>query len=275
MTDPNFPDLEVLCKDAVLCLRLNRPQSKNGLTMELCGAVRAALLGAQTDKEVRAVLLTGNGGSFCSGLDLKAAVAMLQSLQTKNAEDGSQSGEASGDEHLRNYFHGMIRAVRSIEKPVVAFVDGSAAGFGCDLALACDLRIGTARASFSELFVKRGLMPDGGGTYSLPRLVGVGKALELMFLGETVEAEEAVRLGLMNRVVADADAAWEFVQRLAAGPPLVLAAIKRAVYGALGSNLDAALEVEATEQVKLLRTQDCAEGMTAFFNKRAPKFTGA
>ena len=168
----------------------------------------------------------------------------------------------------------MIRAVRRVDKPVVAVLDGPAVGFGCDLALACDLRLGTARASFAELFVKRGLMPDGGGTYTLPRLVGVGKALELMLLGDNVNAEEALRLGILNHLLPEVDAAWEILHRLAKGPPLVLSAIKRSVYAALDSTLDAALDVECEEQMKLLRSADCAEGITAFFMKRPPEFTG-
>jgi enoyl-CoA hydratase/carnithine racemase len=259
-------DLQLTNKDAVRCLTLNRPQSRNGLTIELCGAIVDALKDAGSDPSVRAVMITGAGDSFCSGLDLKAAVAMVQGMQ--------QGGGSVDSNHLRDYFHGMIRAVRAVDKPVVALLDGMAAGFGCDLALACDMRLGTSRAAFAELFVKRGLMPDGGGTYSLPRLVGVGKALELMFLGEKVTAEEALRLGLLNRILPSADAAFEIMAQLAAGPPLVLSAIKRGVYGALAGDLESALEFECEEQMKLLRTADCAEGMTAFFNKRPPQFTG-
>lgn len=268
MNDGTFSDLEVAHQDGVRCLALNRPQSKNGLTFELCQALIAALDDAGRDPAVRVVLLLGRGESFCSGLDLKAAMTVMQSMQQSNAATGPDP------KHIREYFHGIIRAVRRIEKPVVALLEGPAVGFGCDLALACDIRLGTSRASFAELFVRRGLMPDGGGTYSLPRLVGVGKALELMFLGDTVNAEESVRLGLLNRLLPDADAAWETLQRLAKGPPLVLQAIKRSVYKALDTSLDEALDVEAEEQIKLLQTADCAEGMTAFFMKRPPEFTG-
>jgi enoyl-CoA hydratase/carnithine racemase len=271
MTANACADLEVSTRDAICCLSLNRPQSKNGLTLELCAAIIAALAEAAKDPAIRAVMLTGKGGAFCSGLDLKAAVAMVQALQDSDKQGGSNE---VGAKHLREYFHGVIRGLRAVAKPVVAFLDGDAVGFGCDLALACDLRIGTARATFSELFVKRGLMPDGGGTYSLSRIIGVGKALEMMFLGDTVAAEEAVRLGLLNRVVPDAEAAWALMGRLAAGPPLALRAIKEAVYGAQGGSLDDALEVELRSQIKLLSTSDCAEGMSAFFMKRPPAFTG-
>ena len=267
---PPFTDLQISDQHAVRYLTLNRPASKNGLTVELVSALKQAILDAGEEGSVRAVVLTGSGGSFCSGLDLKAAVEMVQSMHSQDAGSPTLSNE----DRMRNYFHGLIRAVRNISKPVIAFVDGPAAGFGCDLALACDLRIGTKAASFAELFVRRGLMPDGGSTYTLPRLVGVGKALELMMLGDAVPADEALRLGLLNSIVDGAEAAGQYAGRLAAGPPLVLREIKRAVYAALDSSLEEALEHEVRGQMKLLRTADFAEGMNAFFNKRPPHFTG-
>ena len=127
-------------------------------------------------------MLTGSGGNFCSGLDLKHAVRM-----------GPQTPEQT-ENHMRNGFHRIIRAIRAVDAPVIAAVDGAAAGFGCDLALACDLRLVSDRATFGELFVRRGLMPDGGGTLSLPMLVGVGRALEIIFTGDVVDATEAHRI---------------------------------------------------------------------------------
>jgi enoyl-CoA hydratase/carnithine racemase len=268
--NPPFTDLLISDQHAVRCLTLNRPQSKNGLTIELVAALKQAILDAGEEGSVRAVLISGSGGSFCSGLDLKAAVEMVQAMHSQD----TGSPTISNEDRLRNYFHGLIRAVRSISKPVVAFVDGPAAGFGCDLAVACDLRVGTARASFAELFVRRGLMPDGGSTYTLPRLISVGRALELMMLGESVPAEEALRIGLLNAILEDSSLAMQYAQRLAAGPPLVLREIKRAVYDALDGSLDQALEGEVRGQMKLLRTADFAEGMNAFFTKRPPHFTG-
>lgn len=267
---PAFTDLLKSDQGAVRCLTLNRPHSKNGLTVELVAALKQAVLDAGEEGSVRAVLISGSGGSFCSGLDLKAAVEMVQSM---HSADGS-APSLSNEDRMRNYFHGLIRAIRHIGKPVLAYVDGPAAGFGCDLALACDLRVGSSRASFAELFVRRGLMPDGGSTYTLPRLVGVGKALELMMLGDAVAAPEALRLGLLNSVVESEADALAYAGRLAAGPPLVLEAIKRSVYAALDGSLEEALEGEVRGQMKLLRTADFAEGMNAFFNKRPPQFTG-
>lgn len=257
-------DLHVIDEGQVRWIALDRPESKNGLTDEVNGRIIDALDGAGADPGLRCVVLTGKGGNFCSGLDLKSAA---------QRPGGFDNAEA----HMRKYFHGMIRAVRRVEKPVVALVDGAAVGYGCDLALACDLRIGTERTRFGEVFVKRGLMPDGGGTFSLPRLVGVGKALELMFTGEIIGADESLRLGILNRVVpsAEADAeTWAFARRLAAGPPLVHSWIKRAVYGALEGSLDSALENEVKGQMQLLRSKDFFEGVSAFFQKRDPIFKG-
>jgi enoyl-CoA hydratase/carnithine racemase len=255
-------ELKVTDEGAVRWIALDRPQSKNGLTVELNGRIIEALDGAAAERAVRCVVLTGAGGSFCSGLDLKAAAS---------------AGGGGVEERMDRYFHGLIRAVRRVDKPVVALVDGAAVGFGCDLALACDVRLGTPRTRFGEIFVKRGLMPDGGGTYTLPRLVGAAKALELMLTGDMVEADEALRLGLVSKMLPLETAAAEtmaFAQRLAAGPPLVHARVKRAIYAALDSTLDEALAAERRGQLELLQSKDFFEGVSAFFQKRDPKFTG-
>jgi len=161
--------------------------------------------------------------------------------------------------------------------PPIAAVDGAAVGFGCDLALACDLRIASRRAWFAELFVRRGLMPDGGGTFTLPRLIGLGRALELMFTGDRVDAERAVSIGLCNRLVEVSElvpSTRQLAESLAGGPPLVYAAIKRAVYGSLDGTLDSALDRELEAQVRLLQSKDFAEGIAAFMGKRHPIFQG-
>jgi enoyl-CoA hydratase/carnithine racemase len=256
-------DVDVSDDQGVRWIALDRPQSKNALTDEVNAKIIEGLEGARSEQAIRCVVVTGRGGNFCSGLDLKAAAAH------------GALGDLEG--HMRKYFHGMIRAVRAVEKPVIALCDGAAVGYGADLAFACDFRIGTERTRFGEVFVKRGLMPDGGGTWSLPRLVGLGKALELMFTGDIIDAEEALRIGILNKIVASGEAELqvrELARRLAAGPPLVMSWIKRAVYAAQSSDLDAALENEVKGQMQLLRSKDFFEGMSAFFQKREPKFTG-
>ena len=256
--------LSISDEGAVRWIAIDRPESRNGLTDSLNARIIEALDEAGAQRALRCVVLSGTHGNFCSGLDLKAAA------QRENGFDDVESA-------MRTYFHGMIRAIRRVEKPVIALVDGAAVGYGCDLALACDLRIGTERTRIGEVFVRRGLMPDGGGTFTLPRLVGVGKALELMFTGDVIGADEALRLGLINRLVPSADAEKEtraLALRLAAGPPLVHAWVKRSVYGALSTTLDEALEVEVKGQTQLIRSKDFLEGVSAFFQKRDPVFQG-
>src|SRR5262249_55797348 len=232
-------------EDRVRWIVLDRPESKNGLTVEVNAKLKAAVQEGAERRDVRALVLTGANGNFCSGLDLKAAM---------------QSGAAPNvEKDARDYFHGLIRSIRACPKPVVALVDGAAAGFGCDLALACDIRIGTERTRFGEVFVRRGLMPDGRGTWTLPRLVGVGKALELMFTGDMIDSDESLRLGILNRRVGPAEAEREvhaFARKLAQGAPLVFAKVKAAVYAAAANDLDAALDRELAGQLELLRSKD-------------------
>jgi enoyl-CoA hydratase/carnithine racemase len=257
--------LRIIDRDRVRWIELDRPESRNGLTLEINAAIIEALAGAEASDETRVIAIAGAGGHFCSGLDLK---------------DAMRAGPAAPDvlrDRMRTYFHGLIRAVRGTRKPTIAVVDGGAVGFGCDLALACDLRLLSERARFGEIFVKRGLMPDGGSTYTLPRIVGLGRALELMLTGDVIDAAEAHRIGLGNRVypVAELEAsAWAFATALAAGPPLVHQAIKAAVAAALDGDLDAALERELDGQIRLLQSADFFEGVSAFFAKRPPRFTG-
>lgn len=254
-------EVHVAEREGVRWIELRRPESRNGLTVETNQAMIAAL--ARPD--ARVAVIAGAGGHFCSGLDLKYAMRMGPGL--------AQDAEGT----LRDAFHGLIRAVRDFAGPVIAAVDGPAVGFGCDLALACDLRLVSERARFGEVFVKRGLMPDGGGTFSLPRLVGVGRALELMFTGDTVEAADAVQIGLANRLVDAAGfeaAAWELALRLAKGPPIPYRHIKRAVYAGLDGTLDDALAREAQGQLECLKSADFLEGAAAFLQKRPPTFKG-
>jgi enoyl-CoA hydratase/carnithine racemase len=214
----------------------------------------------------RVFVLTGAGGAFCSGLDLK---------------DAAKRGVTPGPElrkMMSESFHGVIRALRNCGVPTIAAVDGAAAGFGCDLALACDLRIASDRATFGEIFIKRGLMPDGGGTFLLPRIVGLGRALELFYTGDVIDAERALAIGLVNRVVPHAeleDRVAELADRFAAGPPLAYTQLKNAVYDNLDeTSLARALDREADGQMQLLGSKDFAEGITAFLQKRDPKFQG-
>jgi enoyl-CoA hydratase/carnithine racemase len=249
--------------DKVRILRLNRPAVMNALDTELVHALGSALARARDDDAVRAVLVTGEGGSFCSGADLKEALATL--------------GQGRPLEERVGPFQENIRIIASMPKPVVAAVDGAAVGFGADLALACDLRVLSGRAYLQEKFVGIGLMPDGGATFHLPRVVGIGRALELLLLGEKIEAARALELGLANRVVPPETliaTALELCRRLADGPPLALAHIKSATRAALASSLDEALTREGKGQAELLRSADLVEGVGAWAMRRKANFQG-
>jgi enoyl-CoA hydratase/carnithine racemase len=249
----------------VTLLTLNRPRARNALDAALLRALGQGLAAAAEDPGARAVVVTGAGGAFCAGADLKAAMM-----------GGGESPFAQLDATI-DLYHAMIRAIVGAPKPVIAAVDGGAVGFGCDLALACDLRVLSIEGYLQEKFVKIGLMPDGGGTFWLPRLVGMGRALEMMMLGEAVPAQEALALGLANRVVPQAalrDEALALAHRLAKGPPLALAQIKRAVRAGLGGTIEEALGREKEGQIRCLRSEDCLEGVAAWMQKREPRFEG-
>lgn len=266
MTDAaSAPDLPLLSSrtGSVVELRLNRPKSKNSLDEELVRTLADAISAAAHDSSVRVIVLTGNGGAFCSGVDLKSAAADLDQPERLAAR--------------LSEFHRLIRAIAEADKPVIAAVDGPAVGFGADLAFACDLRIASDAAYFEEKFVAIGLMPDGGGTFHLPRLIGSGRALEHMLLGSRIDAARADALGLVNRVVPRAEldaAALALAESVAEAAPLAVRAIKRAVRDGLAGDLDQALERERSGQLQLLASADAREGVTAFLSRRRPLFNG-
>lgn len=258
-------EVTIVDRDRVRHIELNRPQTRNGLTVATNQAMIDAIESAADDSGIRVLLISGAGDNFCSGLDLKEAM-----------RQGPQSPEVNAA-NLDRYFHGLIRALVASPCPTIAAMDGSAVGFGADLALACDLRIMSKRARFSELFVRRGLIPDGGSSYHLPRLIGVSQALELMFTGDMVDAQRARELGLCNRVVpADRliDEAWSLAAKIARGAPLAMRLIKQNVRASLGGTLDEALARERAGQILCLQSRDFMEGVAAFLGKREPKFTG-
>lgn len=247
----------------VATLTMNRPETKNALDPELVAALGKHSEALAEDPAVRVIVLTGAGGSFCSGADLKAAMSNPAALETV--------GDAL------HAYHRIVRALVAAPKPVIAQIDGPAVGFGCDLALACDLRVMSERAYLQEKFVRIGLMPDGGGTLWLTRMIGVGRALEVLLTGDSIDAARAEALGLANRVVPAAELeahTAELASRLARGAPLAQAAIKRAVRGALAGGLDEALAAEREGQLRCLRSADFMEGVLAWMQKREPSFRG-
>ncbi len=250
---------------AVATLVLNRPDRLNALNVELGRALADSLRALAEDPEIRAVVLTGAGRAFCSGGDL----TLLRDARLRNAGRELEGLLRAGKE--------IVLALATMPKPVLAVVNGPAAGAGMNLALACDLRIASELATFGQNFAKVGLVPDFGGTYLLPRLAGASRAAELFYTGEMISAAEAERLGLVNKVVpADrlAEEAHGMAARLAEAPPLSVRAIKQVLFDQDRAALERALDWENEKQVQCFLSEDCAEGLDAFFAKRKPRFRG-
>jgi enoyl-CoA hydratase/carnithine racemase len=248
---------------ATCMVTINRPEARNALTRPVLQRMTATLDQASGDPGVRCVVIAGAGGHFCSGADLR-----------QNLADDPQMHEHI-EVHL-DEFHALVKSIVRCNKPTIAMMDGAAVGFGADLAFACDLRVASTRAYAQEKFVRIGLMPDGGGTFWLPRLVGTARAMQMILLAERVEAAELHRLGVVARLFEPdelRDATLAMAREIASGPPLAFAAIKRAVYASWGGVEDA-LRREREEQLKLLRSADAAEGVAAWVQKRDPRFEG-
>lgn len=248
-------------QNGVASITLNRPQALNAFTPQMNTELQEALKDADQDKNVRCFLITGAGRAFCAGQDLKG----------RTPEQRGSLGAS-----LREKYNPIITRFRRTEKIVLAAVNGVAAGAGCNLALACDLRIASDEAKFIQAFVRVGLAPDSGGSFILPRLVGFSKAMELLLLGEPVDAQEALRIGLVAKVVPAAElagAARAMAEQLAHGPRSI-GLIKRAVNHAMLPDLENHLEYEAYLQEIAGNSADYDEGVRAFLEKRQPVFSG-
>ena len=247
--------------EGVATLTLNRPDALNAVNDGLDRDLKDALKSAERDPEVRALVLTGAGRAFCSGQDLRDRAGLTTSL----------------GESLRNRYNVLVGRMRGMEKPIVASVNGVAAGAGMGLALACDMVLASDRAQFIMAFTRIGLIPDSGSTYFLPRLVGYPKAFELMALAEPLGAQDAQALGIVNRVYAPEElegATREIALRLARSPTRAIGLMKRALNRSLETGLGDALEYEAYMQELAGRTEDFKEGVAAFVEKRQAAFRG-
>ena len=260
-----MPTVLVSLDAGVLTITLNRPEKLNALNPEMLSALRAALERATDEPEIRALLLTGAGRGFCTGQDL--------------AERDVSAGAAPIDlsVSLGSHYNPLVRRLRSLPKPIVCAVNGVAAGAGANLALACDLVIAARSATFVQAFSRLGLVPDSGGSFFLPRLVGGARAMGLALLAEPLTAERAEQWGLIWKVVDDArlaDEALAVARALATGPTKGYGLVKKAIYASASNSLDAQLDLERDLQREAGLSEDYREGVTAFKEKRAPRFKG-
>ncbi|MDO8785052.1 MAG: enoyl-CoA hydratase [Syntrophales bacterium] len=247
-------------EDGIATVILNRPEVKNALSMEMIKGLKEIIDGFGEDDSVKAVIITGAGNDFCSGADL----ACVQ-RDTSFVRIGCPSAQD------------VVTGIMGLEKPVIAAVSGFATAGGCELAIACDIRIASEGARFGELFIKIGLIPGMVGIYLLPRLIGPGRAKEFVFTGDIIDAVEAEKIGLVNRVVPNdrlLDEAKALAKRLAAGPLLAIGKAKTAINRSLDADLRGSLDHMAAVQAKLCETEDHREGVSAFLEKRKATFRG-
>ncbi len=260
-----MPSVLVSIESGVLTATLNRPEKLNAFNPEMHKLLREALERAADEPGVRAVLLTGAGRGFCAGQDL--------------SERDMSAGAAPIDlsVSLGSNYNPLVRRMRALPKPIVCAVNGVAAGAGANIALACDIVLAARSASFVQAFARIGLVPDSGGTYFLPRLVGTARAMGLALLGERLSAQDAESWGLIWKAVDDDELlseATDLARRLAAGPTRGYGLLKEAMYASAGNLLDAQLDLERDLQREAGSSEDYREGVSAFMQKRAPKFKG-
>lgn len=262
----NYETIILKKENGIATIILNRPEKRNALNLKIFQELTAVMGELATDTTARVIVITGMGKAFCAGGDLDLDENPVFSLKTA--------------EKVRSRFrelHQLLLAMRRLEKPLIASINGPAMGAGMDLALACDIRIAAETAFFSEAYAKIGALPDTGGTYFLPRVVGVAKACELIFTGDTIDGKEAERIGLVSKVVPLdklEETTMELATKLAKGPTAAIGLAKSLIYNGLNSDLSTALDEMASSITICFQTKDLQEGLAAFQEKRSPVFTG-
>jgi len=263
----NFETIALKKANHIATITLNRPDRMNALSTTMLRELIAAVNDVASDDDTRVVILAAAGKVFCSGADV--------------SEGGKTSGLSGTPNEMRRNLQETYQSValglRRLYKPTIAMVNGAAVGAGCDFAFACDMRVGSERAKFRNGFVKVGLIPGGGGTWLYTRLMGLGRGLEFLFTGDFLEAEEAQRIGVLNKLVPDGElegATMELARKIAQNPPLAVQTSKMMAYRALDTDLEAALEMSAAYQALALSSEDHREGVNAFMEKREGQFKG-
>jgi 2-(1,2-epoxy-1,2-dihydrophenyl)acetyl-CoA isomerase len=255
--------IELRIENNTAWITLNRPEVFNSFNREMALSLQARLDACETNDEVRAIVIKGNGKAFCAGQDLKE-------VTTPELNPGFKK-------ILEEHYNPIISRIRSIEKPIIAAVNGVAAGAGANIALVCDVVVASERASFIQAFSKIGLIPDSGGTFMLPRLIGFQKASALMLLGDKISAKEAEKLGMVYKVFSSEDFESEvqvLAERLGQMPTKALGMTKRLLNESMSNDLRSQLELEAKYQIDAAQSDDYKEGVAAFVEKRKPNFKG-